>query len=113
MLNPAKFSSKIGDGEKAFCNDLKIAWHKKRVKLNEPEYQRCDQNWLLIWDNQRLSECDATFDILKPIMSNIGFYERNPIAEPIEFDRVYVLCDSFMIEFTEQNYHVSRELVDD
>ena len=52
MLNPANFSSEIGDSEKAFCDDLKMAWQKKRAKLNEEQYQKFDQNWLLIWDHQ-------------------------------------------------------------
>ena len=109
MLNPANFSSEIGDSEKAFCDDLKMAWRKKRANLNKQQYQKFDQNWLLIWDHQRLSECEATFDILEPIMKRISFYERDSSLEPLEFDRIYVICDSFTIEFAEQNYRVWRD----
>lgn len=83
------------DARKWWCEDVRKAWDTKRKKLNEPDYQRFDENWLLIWDNEGLSDDYSTLTNIQSEVLRTPFFA----TDLDEFDHIYVLSGNFTFDF--------------
>jgi len=89
----------MADARKWWCEDVRKAWDTKRKKLNEDNYQRFDENWLLIWDNEGLSDDYSTLTNIQEEVRKTAFF----ISEKNEFDHVYVLSGNYTFDFIPPN----------
>lgn len=83
------------EARKWWCEDVRKAWVTKRKKLNEPDYQRYDENWLLIWDNEGLGDNYSTLTNIQSAVLRTPFFD----ADLDEFDHIYVLSGNFTFDF--------------
>jgi len=85
----------MAEARQWWCEDVRKAWAKKREKLNEPDYQRFDKNWLLIWDNEGLSDDWSTLTNIQQEVKRTKFFTQGML----EFDHVYVLSGDYNFDF--------------
>lgn len=85
----------MAEQRRDWCENVRIQWARKRVKLNEQDYQRFDQNWLLICDNIGLGDGYSTLANIQNQVLRTRFFTK----EGGEFDHVYVLSGSYTFDF--------------
>ncbi len=78
-----------------WCEDVRTQWARKRAKLNEAEYERFEENWLLIWDNKGLGDDYSTLANIQDQVLGTQFFGE----EGNEFDHVYVLSGNYTFDF--------------
>lgn len=84
----------VGAGQalSRWCERVCERVQRKRNKLNEEDYERFDENWLLVWDG------DGLWNDVPTLQTFPEYVRRSPISAPTgmdEFDSIYVISDDY------------------
>jgi hypothetical protein len=90
MLDPQSPPMEHERGMALWAEKLRAAIMVKREKLNQPDFQRFDENWLLIEDEPGLPSDQWAFDSAWDLLLDL-FGSLAPLS--VEFDRIFIHSD--------------------
>jgi hypothetical protein len=99
----------FNDVFQSWIDTIEEVLKSKREKLNKPEFQKFDQNWLLIFDTPGLSNSSWDIEAARHL---VGSLFQKPASVELDFDTVFILSGKCLFRHQSEivDFHFDPEL---